>query len=428
MKHSCINKFVFMLFFLCTVIPLHAQAKKELTIEQCRQWARENYPLIKQFGLIEQSKDMSISNLVKAYFPTLSFTAIGGVMDGMPAVSMPNAPAETPDKKKLIGMAQLNQVIWDGGAVGAQKKIVRAAASVERENVEVSLYAIREQVNQLFFGILLIDEQLKQLDILNDNLSRNLTKAEVARSNGVAYQSDIDALKVEMLNTDQQRTELDAGKAAYLEMLSLLIHQPLDNNVELEKPVAASIPPTVQIMRPELRLFEQQRNLYNAQNDAVTAQLMPKLGLMGWGVYMNPGINLGAAKLDHILMAGLSLSWNIGALYTQSNDRRKIKNSLMQVDVQQETFLFNTHLKLKQSDNDIAKSKKLLENDEEIIRLRSNIKAAAESKYENGVCTMTDLIREINAEHLANQNKAMHEIQYLIYVCGYWERTGMGKN
>ena len=422
-KSLCLCVFVFIL--ICVAMPIHAQTKKELTIEQCQQLARENYPLIKQFGLIEQSKEMTISNLVTAYFPKLSLTAIGGIMDGMPAVSMPGAPAETPDKKKLIGMAQLNQVIWDGGAVGAQKRIVRNAADVERANVEVSLYAIREQVNQLFFGILLIDEQLKQLDILSDNLSRNLGKAEVARANGIAYQSDVDALKVEILNTEQQRTELDAGKTAYLELLSLLIHKPLNNDVVLAKPVADDIPQTIEIMRPELQLFEQQRNLYNAQNDAITAQLMPKLGLMGFGVFMNPSVNLGAAKIDHILMGGLSLSWNVGALYTQNNDRRKIKNSLMQVDVQQETFLFNTNLKLKQSNNDIIKSKKLLAKDDEIIRLRRNIKAAAESKYEHGVCTMTDLIREINAEHLANQNKSVHEIQYLMNVYNYRCKAGV---
>ena len=424
MKYSCISYLFLLCFLLSAGTSVDAQTKAELTLEQCQQLAKENYPLIKQFGLIEESRDMTVSNLLKAYLPQLSLTAIGGVIDGMPSVSMPNAPAETSNNRKLIGMAQVNQLIWDGGAVGAQKKIARAAADVERENVEVSLYAIREQVNQLFFGVLFIDEQLKQLDILNDNLSRNLEKATVARANGVAYQSDVDALKVEILNTMQQRTELDAGKVAYLEMLSLLIHQPL-NDAVLAKPVAEDIPQTTQIMRPELRLFEQQRNFYSAKNDAITSQLMPKLGLMGLGVFMNPDINFGASKIDNILVAGLSLSWNVGALYTQSNDRRKIKNSLIQVDVQQETFLFNTNLKLKQSNNDIIKSKKLLEKDDEIIQLRKNIKTAAESKYENGVCTMTDLIREINAEHLANQNKAMHEIQYIIHVYNYRNKAGM---
>ncbi len=423
---------IFSIFLLCCLlgagIPVCAQSQTKLTIDQCQRLARENYPLIRQFGLIEQSKDMTVSNLIKAYFPKLNVTAIGGIMDGMPAVSMPNTPAADPEKQQLIGMIQLEQVIWDGGAIKAQKKIANASAEIERENVEVALYAIREQINQLFFGMLLIDEQSKQLAVYRDNLQQNLKRAEVAYANGVAYQSDIDVLKVEILSSDQQLTELNANRTAYAEMLSLLIHQPVDAQTVFEKPATEVGLPAASIMRPELNVFEQQRNMYNAQNSAITAQLMPKFGLMGFGVFMEPGINLASSKLDHLLVAGVSLSWNIGALYTQSNDRKKIQNNLMQVDVQQETFLFNTKLKLKQNYNEIAKSQQLLTKDDDIIRLRQNIKTATETKYENGVCTMNDLLREINALHLANLNKAIHEVQYLIQVYNCMNTLGNDRN
>ncbi len=408
-------------FLFCSVL---ATAQAQLTIDSCQVKARANYPLIKQFDLIEKSKNMTIANANKAYLPQLSITAIGGIMDGMPNMSAPGSTEKASDKQ-FIGMAQLNQVIWDGGMIRAQKKIAEAGAEVEQQQAEVSLYAIRDQVNQLFFGILLVDEQLKQLDILNENLTKNLSRAETAYTNGTAYQSDVDALKVEILNLEQNRTQQSYLRGAYAEMLSHMIGEKIADNTTFEKPIRTSVPLSDSITRPEMRLFDQQRKMYDAQNSALTAELMPKLGIMGFGVFMQPGINFGIDKLDHVLVAGLSLSWNIGSLYTVSNNRKKIKNSLLQVDVQQETFLFNTNIKLKQSNSEIAKYKQLLEKDDEIVTLRKNIKQATETKYANGVCTMTELIQKINDENLARQNKALHEVQYLLNIYNY--NTTIGK-
>ncbi len=399
------------LIVLTVFITMHSQAFAQLSLEECQRLARENYPMIKQLNLIEKSKEMNLSNAAKAYLPQLSITGMAALIEGMPEISMGSVASES-HNHQFVGIANLTQTIWDGGSTRAQKKITTASAEVEKQNIEVLLYEINERINQLYFGILLIDEQLKQVDILDDNLARNLKRAEIARQNGTAYQSDLDAIKVEMLNSEQSRINLNAQRNAYVQVLSIMINKEVSAETTLSVP--AQIASSNSINRPELQLYEQQRQLYDAQNSAITSRYMPKIGLAGYAIGMTPGINLASSKMDHLLMAGINISWNIGWLYTKKNDRSLIQTNKLKVDAQQETFLFNTKLELKQTDNQIERYKQLMQKDDEIVRLRESIKRASETKYENGAYTMTDLLMDINAENLARQNKALHEIEYLM--------------
>ncbi|MDR0659375.1 MAG: TolC family protein [Prevotellaceae bacterium] len=407
---------------LIAFISIHSSGFAQLSLEECQQLARENYPMIKRLDLIEKSKEMNLSNAVKAYLPQLSITGMASLIDGMPEISMPGATSES-NNHQFIGIANLTQTIWDGGVTRSQRKITSASAEVEKQNIEVLLYDINERINQLYFGVLMIDEQLKQLSILDDNLSRSLKRAETARAGGVAYRSDLDAIKVEILNSEQTRINLNAQRQAYIQMLSVMIKKDIPNYTTLSIP--AEIPITNNnINRPELRLYEQQRLLSDLQNTAITARYLPKVGLTGYAIGLTPGIKSGIDKTDHLLIAGISLSWNIGGFYTKKNDRNIIRTNMLKIDNQQEIFLFNTGLELTQANNQIDRSRQLMLKDDEIVQLRESIKRSSEIKYENGACTMSDLLNDISAESMARQNKALHEMEYLMYLYSHKTISG----
>src|SRR6187402_144610 len=191
-------------------------ANGQITIDGCQEKARANYPLIKQYDLIAKSSDYNISNANKAFLPQISLTGIGGyVIAGLPEFSVAGkAPAES-SKAQFIGIAQINQVIWDGGATKSQKDIIKSSAEVEKSSVDVSLYSIRERVNQMFFGILLIDEQSKQLGILCEELKLGLNKVRLSKENGLAYESDVDEVKAEMLSLEQKKIEFNYTRKGY---------------------------------------------------------------------------------------------------------------------------------------------------------------------------------------------------------------------
>ncbi len=391
----------------------------QITIESCYQKAQANYPLIKQYDLIEKTKEYNLSNASKGYLPQVTFSGkatyqsdvtqlpIDFSQMGIQGVSIP-----TLSKDQYSATVDVNQTVWDGGAIKSQKEGTRTAAEVEKKNTEVTIYSINERVNQLYFGILLSDAQLRQNQLLQDDLQRNYDKVTSHIQNGIANQSDLDAIHVDQLKAKQTRVKYLNTKKAYTDMLSQLIGEPLSINTEFVKP-AATRPGTQTINRPELDLYDAQISNFEAKNREITSGLMPKLGLFVTGGYGKPGLNMLENDFSTYYIAGAKLSWNLGNFYTRKNNLKKIQNNINTVEAQRETFLFNTHLDITQKDNNINNYFDQLKYDDEIIALRASIKQASEAKMANGTLSGTDLTRDINAEQLAIQDKILHEMELL---------------
>jgi outer membrane protein TolC len=406
------------------VVPQLGWAQQaQLNIDTCYAMAKRNYPLTKQFDLIEKSKDYSISNANKAYLPQLSLTAIGAYLDGLPTIPLPGESNE-PSKTQFIGIAQLNQTIWDGGATRAQKNVIQANAEVDKSNVEVNLVNLRERVNQLYFGILLIDEQVKHLDILNENLQRNLKKIQLTKDNGLAFQSDVDEVKAEALNVEQKKIEFKYTRKGYVDMLSYLIGQPLNENVQLSKPGSFESVSSFTLNRPELKFYANQRKLVDAKSSFNTVGNMPKISLMGVGFMMQPGMSFGPSTFDHMTLAGVSLSWNTGNLYKTSNNRQLDKIQQDVISSQQETFEFNNNLQLKQVSAEIEKHQAIVSKDNEIVSLKESVTKSYQLKYDNGMASMNDLLTSLNRESEAKSNQALHSIQLLLSIYNYKTVSG----
>ncbi len=403
--------------FLLATSSLFAQ--KSLTIEECQQKARNNYPLIRQRGLIDLSEQFTISNIGKAWLPQIALNAQATYQSDVVSIPIDIPGIPTIDKDQYRATIDVSQTVWDGGATRSQKKIAEANNDVERQNVEVNLYTLRERVNQLYFGILTIDEQLRQLDILEEDLQTGFKLVNAFLQNGTAMQSDVDAVQVEILNTGQKRIELAAFRKAYTGMLSAMIGETVDGNVRLTKPEEIPVGPQMNITRPELQLFARQNDLFDAQMGNISARNMPRFSLFVQGGYGKPGLNMLSNDFEFFAMGGVRLNWNFGNLYSSKNERNLLTNSKNMVGVQQETFVFNTNLQLMQAWQEIQKSKELMQNDEEIINLRHRVKMAAESKYANGVYTVNDLIKDINAESQSQQARILHEVQYLMSIYNY---------
>lgn len=392
---------------------------QSLTVETCQEKARANYPLVKQYGLIEQTANYNISNANKGYLPQLTLSAKGTYQSQVTKLPITIQGVTIPElsKDQYQAVLEASQLIWDGGVISAQKKITNANTEVEKQKLEVDLFALNERVNQLFFGILLINEQIIQTEILENELFTNYNRVDAYKQNGVANQSDLDAIKVEQINVIQRKSELKSAQKSYFIMLSALTGLAIDEKIELVKPeLNLSILKETDNKRPELGLFEAQNKLLESQKLLLNAGNLPKIGAFIQGGYGKPGLNMLTNQFSEFYIGGVRLSWNISGFYSQKNNINKIETSKKSVDIQKETFLFNSDLKTKQQQTEIEKLQSTLSNDDEIIRLRENIKKSATAKVENGTLTVSDLIREINAENQARQLKSLHEIQLIMSV------------
>lgn len=399
--------------------------QKSWTLEQIQEMAKINYPQIKQYELIEQSREYNVSNAGKAYLPAFDVTMIGGVIDGFPSFSSsPGGDSGSSDPAvNLITVVQLRQTIWDGGITKAQKEIANTKAKIETTEVDVSLHALNQKVSDLYFGLLLINEQIKQLQLLKENLETNQKRVLAAINNGIAYQSDIDELNVQLIDTDQNIIAFEYTHAAYTKMLSAMIGQQIQSTDSLIKPSPALFDPTI-INRKELTVFEQQRNLISSLSKMDKSTLYPKLGVLGFGTFIQPGLDFGPSTMNNIFVGGVSLSWNVSGLYKNKNNKLLRELDLSKIETQQETFLYNTRLQASQTQQQMEKYQALLERDQQLIDLKKSIKKSYEAKYDNGIVTMTDLLTKINDENVALQTKTVHEIQYLMTLYSLKLETG----
>jgi len=392
---------------------LQGTLSAQLTLEACYRAARENYPLVRQFDLIERTKDFTVENATKSYFPQLSFSGKASYQSDVTKMpfSIPGVEFGL-DKDQYQLVLELNQTIWDGGAVRNRKEEARAKSEVQKGLLEVNLYALDDRVNQLFFGMLLIDAQLAQNALLQAQLARNHGQVSACMQQGVANQADLDAVAVEQLNARQTESELRVNRKAYAEVLGLLTGRKGIDAERLVKP-SATVEPLEENRRPELSLYESQRRQLSVQEKGLTARYMPKLGVFAQGAYGDPGLNMLKGGFEPYYIAGLRLSWNISDLYTRKNDKRLLAASRDDIDVQEAVFRLNNRMEAAQHWRTVEKIDTLMKNDDELIRLRTNIRKSAEAKVANGTLTVTEMLREVTAEDQAKQAKALHEIQRL---------------
>lgn len=400
-------------FFLILIINA---TKAQISIEECYINFRSNYPLIKQYGLIEKTGNYNIENASKAYLPQFSITAKATYQSEVIElpVNLPGIQFDGLSRDQYQAVAEVNQIIWDGGSTKAVNQINKATTEVEKQKLENELFAIKERINQLYFGILLINEQIAQNKILQTDIENNYKRIEAGIENGVANKNDLNIIKVEQLNVIQKLKELLSAKKSYIEMLSFFTGVKINENTVLLKPQLNQEQINIsENNRPELKYFESQNMLSDSKLSAINTSNRPKIGLFVQGGYGRPGLNMLKNELSPFYIGGLRLSWNLGNLYTANNNKSLLKINKEATNVQKEIFLFNNNIKAMQINNEIEKYKSLLENDEEIIQLRESIKKTSEIKFENGTLSASELIRDINAENLARQVKALHEIQYI---------------
>ena len=398
---------------LC-VLALGAKAQV-VTLDECQAMARENYPATARFSLIEQSKNYTLANANKAYLPQLSLEGKATYQSDVITIplDMPGLEIPVPDKDQYQIVAQANQIIWDGGKIAAKKEMIRAGAQAEEKQLETEIYTLRERVNGLYFGILLMQEQLKLQTVLDDELQRNHERVASYIDNGIANEADLSSVKIEQLKAKQQRIEMESAQMAYLQMLSILTGAELDNNTEFAKPPLQTDNSLVIINRPELDLFRAQQATIDAQTIDLKSGVMPVIGAFAQGGYGKPGLNMLQNEFDAFFLGGVKLSWNIGNFYTLKNSVKTNELKKLSIDTQRNTFIYNLNMQLSQQQNEIEKYRKTMRDDEEIIRLQQQIKDAAEAKVQNGSMTVSEMLKEVTALEMAKQAKLLHEVQHI---------------
>ena len=405
---------------LLLMLPLSMQAQ---TLQECQEAAEHNYPLIRQYDLIAKTTQLTVENIGKGWLPQVSASAQATLQSDV--ASWPEQMQSVYQQMGLdmkglrkdqyrIGI-DINQTVYDGGMIRSQKEIAQRQGAVEEAQTEVTMYQVRSRVNEMYFALLLLDEQIRLNTDLQELLSSSEKKLESMFKHGTAAQSDYLSVKAERLNVVQQATSLQSQRRTVAMMLSTFCGIDVQ---QVQKPVPYAATSSQQsVQRPELKVIEAQMRLADAQEKSLDAALLPKIGVFAQGFYGYPGYNMFDDMMHHRWslngMVGARLTWNIGALYTRKNDKAKIQLQRDMAATNREVFLFNNSLEQMQQRENTQRYRQLMANDEEIIALRSSVRKAAESKLAHGIIDVNDLLKEINAENNALVQRSIHEIEML---------------
>ena len=401
------------------MLPVMAQAQ---TLEECQRAAEQNYPLIRQYGLIEKTTSLNVANIQKGWLPQVTASAqatlqtdVTAFPDKLQTVFQQTGITMDGLKKDQYRVGiDVQQTVYDAGNIKSQKEIARRQGELQSRQNEVTMYNVRKSVNEMYFSLLLVDEQIRLNADLQTVLEGNEKKLAAMLKGGTASESDWQNVKAERLNVVQKMTGLQSQRTALARMLSIFCGIEVNGLVKPEMP--ENMNPSINL-RPELKALDAQLRLTDAQERALDAAMMPRLGVFAQGYYGYPGYNMFEDMMSHKFswngMIGARLTWNIGALYTRKNDKAKLQVQRETTEVNRERFLFDNNLEQIEQNENISRYRQMMTDDEEIISLRSSIRKAAESKLAHGIIDVNDLVREINSENKARVEQCIHEIEML---------------
>ena len=402
------------LIVVALLLNFQLKAQEKATLKEVQELAKNSYPLIKRNALLEKTRDYTVENVSKGWLPQISVVSQATYQNEVTQLpfSLPNSLVEPLSKDQYKVYADIQQTVYDGGMISNQKKLSKIQSETEIQKNQVELDKLEERINQIYFGILQSQEQLKQTEITKNDIENGLKKASAQLEYGTIFRSQVDVLKAQLIGLEQRQIEIESLLKNLIETLSLFTKKDFSENTVFETPEKLVL--TGENNRAELKLFTLQQQMLETQKSLVESKNLPKLGAFFQGGYGKPGFNMLRNEFDIFYISGLRLQFPISGFYTKKNDLSLLNTQQQDLEIQKENFLFNQNFSTIRNNEELDKLQKLIHKDEELIALRQSIKKASLAQLENGVLNTSDYLREVNAEEQARIQKMTHEIQFLL--------------
>jgi outer membrane protein TolC len=393
-------------------------AQQSITLDTCYRLVTQNYPLAKQSQLLEAQNKLEAAIIFNAKLPQLNLDAQATYQSDVIEVPIPNSTIEPLNKYQYRATVSVNQLIYNGGATDASLKVKSAQLKTKRKQVEVSLYQLKQEINQLYFSILLSQETGLLLKAKQAQLQAKHKEVTSGIKYGVLLPSSDKVLEVELLKINQQFKELESNKKALIQTLSSLIRQPLDASTLFKNPLIET-PLQTELTRPELELFQFKKDEIESSETLISKQNTPKLLGFATGGYGNPGLNMLDNSFQPFYTVGVKLHWNVFDWNSNKKQRKSIAFNKDIVDTETEIFKLNITIKLNKQQKEIEKMETIITSDQSIINLRKEVLQTADSQFKNGVITSSAYITELTNLYQDENTLVRHKIQLQLAKANY---------
>jgi outer membrane protein TolC len=391
-----------------------------LSIDSCLRLAKKNYPLIKQNNLLEENKINNIKADNKNWLPKTSFITKATYQTEVVEFQGQAFPHDN-----YIAALDIEQSLIDAGQTKQLKRLDRLNAETETLKNEVELYKLIDRINQLYSTVLLARENIKLLKLYKEDISNKKIIIAASVNNGMMLQSNLDALEAEEFKTEQSLIESKNNLETSYQSLTMFINVSITDSTVFSLQPALSESKADEINRPELKLFDAQKSLFDVQHRLENKNGLPRISVSGEGAYGRPGPNFLNQDLRFFAQASINIKWNIGALYNFSNQKKRLTINKKMVDVQKEVFEFNIRNAMLTEMAQVNSLTEIIEKDKKIIEKRHNISSTYAIQLQNGTITSTDYLTELNAEMQAILNQKIHEIKRMNFITNYNTAKGI---
>jgi len=392
----------------------------ERHLNECQEKAVQHFPLIKTRELFQRIETDRLKNIATTRWPQNEVAAQVTTQSAVPTlpVKLPNVSVMPVDKNQFRVSDETSLLLYDGGKTVAQKAVVRALALVEQQKTEVDLYTIRSEVTRLYANIVEEDTRLELLQLLKQNVEDRIVKVKAGVEAGTVLASNLLVLQAEVLGITQRIDEERSNRKGLIDVMSIYTGDSLDVTTQFQMP-APDAALRDSIARPEIALFNFQSSSYSAQRKLVEAGTRPQFKAFFQGGIGRPGLNILDNDVKGYYITGLKMSWTLGASYTLRRDRDLLRRQQEIVDAQRESFQLKVNALLVKQKEEIAKIKHLLQQDDEIISVRTQVQDISAGQLDAGVITSSDYLIELNAQNQALTNQKLHRIELVFAYIEY---------
>ncbi|MBE0648393.1 MAG: TolC family protein [Bacteroidales bacterium] len=418
----------FLLLIISSGISL--QAQDTITLDQCYQLAEQNYPLAEQIDLLAGSNELKIKNINKNWLPTINLNGQLSYQSDVTkvAIQLPAGlpPLDMPVLSKDWYKATLDvgQVIWDGNVTSYQKRLEEINLRVDQTSVQANLYKLKEQVNQFYFSIILLNQHEALLLSTRNQLEEKLKEVKAGIQYGAVLLSMADALEAEMIGLDQRLIETRADRTGLIRMLSELISFIVPEDAFLVMPDPGISDYTYQNNRLENTVFDLQRGKLELMQSMVTTKWNPKFLAFGQAGVGRPALNMLSNDFEPFYIVGLKLNWNPLNWNANKNEKKILGIQSDMVLTQQASFDKTLKIQAEKDLSEIMKTLDVIKQDHEIIALRERISQSASAQLSNGVITSSDYVTRLTEERQAKLSYEIHRVQLVKAKLDYLYNQG----
>lgn len=415
------------LFFGTGVLNVCGQDVSILTLQNCQDLAVANFPSAKDKGLIQAVSQLKLANYGTFGLPQVSLSGQATYQSDaiditLPTQAGPKSIHQSKDQYKVT--LDVNQLLYDGGTIRYQRKLEESSSAADAQQIDVDLYKIKEQVNNVYFLLLSLQENQKLLNTTLQEIKERETVVQSSVNNGVLTSSDLDVLTAERLKVEQQLVEIDINRKSTFSILSILISKPVPDTLKLTMPELVTTDSTIK-SRPEYRLFELQNQRLEDSKQLTGSQLKPKVYAFAQGGYGRPGLNMLSDEFNPYYIVGASVKWTLWDWSKNKRERQVLDVQKQMITNRREAFDMNLNMDLQNRLATIQKLEETLKRDDQIVELRSKVTKTSSSRLENGVITSTDYLTDLNAETIARINLETHKIQLVQAKANYLLAKGI---